>query len=65
MNVSKVVLVGGPRISAGDIMRIGEKRYLIIGGAEEGGNVALIVDELHVICQALPSASRRRKDDAP
>ncbi|CAK0846780.1 unnamed protein product [Prorocentrum cordatum] len=32
---------------------------------QEGGNVALIVQELHFICQALPSASRWRKDDAP
>eukprot|EP00959_Pyramimonas_sp_CCMP1952_P068283 1425084-Pyramimonas_sp.AAC.1 len=65
MNVSKVVLAGGSRIPAGDILRIGEKRYFILGGAEEGGNAALIVRELHVMCQVLPSASRWRKDDDP
>eukprot|EP00959_Pyramimonas_sp_CCMP1952_P331476 6941182-Pyramimonas_sp.AAC.1 len=65
MNVSKVVLADGSCISAGDILRTGEKRYFILGGAEEGGNMAFIVQELHFICQVLPSASRRRKGGAP
>ena len=65
MNVSRVVVIGGSRIRAGDILCFGGGRYFIIGGAEEGGNVALIACALHFVCQVTPSASRWRKDDAP
>eukprot|EP00959_Pyramimonas_sp_CCMP1952_P435771 9125321-Pyramimonas_sp.AAC.1 len=65
MSMSTMIVIGGSRVKAGDIIHFGGGRNFIIGGAEEGGTVVLIAHMLQFVCQVPPSASRRRKDGAP